>query len=127
MTKEELKFELENMNDEYELLKVKSDIIKLLDRFVTVNELEKIKEYVEKIYKQEVVKDWGFFYGMRDNIHIMADNLVEMNKIEALQYFATFMYGSLLDREPEAVGGLCATNKTMENMLLEHLKSEKVV
>lgn len=127
MTKDELRFELDNLRDEYARLKVKSDIIKLLDRFVTASELEKVKEYAEKIYKQEVVKNWGFFYGMRDNIHDMADNLAERQNIEELQYFATFMYGVLLNKEPQAIEGLNATNKTMQKMLLEHLTSEKAV
>lgn len=127
MTKSELKFELDNLRDEYALLKVKTDIIKLLDRFVTVDELDKVKNYAEKVYKQETLKHWDFFFGMRDNIHDMADNLVEMQNVEELQFFATLMYGSLLDKEPKAIEGLYSTNETMQKMLLEHLMSEKAV
>lgn len=127
MTKSELRFELDDLRVEYEFLKVKTDIIKLLDRFVTVDELNKIKDYAEKVYKQETMKDWGFFYGMRDNVHDMADNLVEMQNVEELQYFATLMYGLLLDKEPKAIEGLYSTNETMQKMLLEHLMSEKAV
>lgn len=127
MTKSELRFELDNLRVEYEFLKVKTDIIKMLDRFVTVRELNKIKDYADKVYKQETLKNWGFFYGMRDNIHDMADNLAEMQNIEELQYLATLMYGLLLDKEPKATEGLCSTNETMQKMLLEHLLSEKAV
>lgn len=108
MTKSELRFELDNLRDEYAVLKVKADIIKLLDRFVTVSELTKVKEYIEAVYEQDTLKTFGSFYGMRDNIHKMADNLAELQKVEELQYFSRLMYLALNEKVPEATEGVHA-------------------
>lgn len=127
MTKSELKTELDDLRYEHEKLKVKTDIIKLLDRFVTIDELEKIRDFAEKIYKNETVKNWGFLYGMRDNIIDMADNLAEIENVDELQYLAHFMFGMLLDKEPSATDRLYTMTPTMKEMLLDNMTSKKVV
>lgn len=125
MTKSELKTELDELRVEYDMLKLKSDISAICDRFVTSMELQKVKDYVEKVYEQEVVGRWGFWYGVRDNIHDMADKMAELQDFDNLHYFNVFMYGALLDDNPSATDGLHTMTDDMKKMLLKHLLEEK--
>ena len=54
MTKAELRCELDNMRIEYDIMTLRNDIMKLVDRMVLSTDLQKIKDYTEKIYKQEM-------------------------------------------------------------------------
>lgn len=56
MTKAELKRELDGLRCEYDTLKVKDDIIKILDRMPTSIELEEIRKYAEKVYQKSIDK-----------------------------------------------------------------------
>lgn len=125
MTKSELKTELDELRCEYKMLKLKSDISAICDRFVTSMELQKVKDYAEKVYKQEVVEHWGFWYGVRDNIRDMADKLAELQDFDHLHYFNAFMYGMLLSDNPSATEGLHTMPDDMKKMLLKHLLEEK--
>lgn len=125
MTKSELKTELDELRCEYEMLKLKSDISAICDRFVTSMELQKVKDYAEKVYKQEVVERWGFWYGVRDNIRDMADKMAELQDFDHLHYFNAFMYGMLLSDNPSATEGLHTMTDDMKKMLLKHLLEEK--
>lgn len=127
MTKGELKREVETLRYEYDKLRIKEDIVKMLDRIVTNSDLELIRDYVEKIYKKELEKNWGFFYGMRDNIVDMANNLVEVQNVKELQYLNHVMYYMLLDSEPNAVEGLYTMTDGMKKELLKHLMGQKAV
>lgn len=125
MTKSELKAELDELRDEYKMLKLKSDISAICDRFVTSMELQKVKDYAEKVYEQEVVEHWGFWYGVRDNIHDMADKMAELQDFDNLHYFNAFMYGMLLSDNPSATEGLHTMTDDMKKILLKHLLEEK--
>ncbi len=127
MKKEELKFELENVRYEYDKMLLKAEIVKMLDRMVTTDELKQIKDYVEKIYKNDIAGDWGFLFGVRDNIVDMVNNLADKQKAEELQYFNQFMYRMLLERESNATEGLYTVTNGMEKALLEHLLNKKAV
>ncbi|MGN0340145.1 MAG: hypothetical protein ACI4D0_06575 [Lachnospira sp.] len=120
MTKAELRFELDNMRIEYDRMVLRNDIMKLVDRMVLSMDLQKVKDFVEDVYKQEM-EHWGFLYGMRDNIHDMADNLADMQNVDELQYFNHAMYYCLLDREPEATEGIYTTTGSMRKAVIEHL------
>lgn len=125
MTKSELKFELDKLRSEYDKLKLKDEISAICDRFVTSMELQKVKDYAEKVYKQEVVERWGFLYGVRDNIHDMTDRLLETQDFDSLNYLNVFMYGMLLQKNPVVVEDLCTMTDDMKKMLFKHLLEEK--
>lgn len=120
MTKAELRFELDNMRIEYDRMALRNDIMKLVDRIVLSMDLQKIKDFADDVYKQEM-EHWGFLYGMRDNIHDMADNLADMQNVDELQYINHVMYYYLLDREPEATEGLYTITDSMRKAVLEYL------
>lgn len=121
MTKAELRCELDNMRIEYDRMTLRNDIVKLVDRMVLSMDLQKVKDYTEKIYKQEM-EHWGFLYGMRDNLCDMANNLTNMQNVDELQYINHVMYYCLLDREPEATEGLYTTTDSMAKAKLEHIE-----
>lgn len=125
MTKSELKFELDNLRMDYDRLAIMRDIMVMVGRMVTTMDLQKIKDFVGKVYKEKVAGDWGFLYGVRDNICDMADNLAGLQNVEELQYFNTLMYGMLLNREPQATDGLHTMTSGMKNILVEHLQESK--
>jgi len=126
MTKSELAFELDNLRMEYDRMALMQEIMVMVSRMVTTMDLRKIKDYVEKVYKEKVAGDWGFLYGVRDNIVDMANNLAELQNVDELQYFNAFMYGMLLSREPKATEELYTMTSGMKNALLKHLQeSEK--
>ena len=125
MTKEELRFELEDLRDEYERMTLRNDIVKLVDRMVLFTDLQKVKDYIEGVYKQEM-EEWGFLYGMRDNIHDIADNLANVQNVNELQYFNHFMYLKLLDKKPKATEGLYTITNDMRKAKLEHIEKEGV-
>lgn len=120
MTKAELRFELDNMRIEYDRMALRNDIMKLVDRIVLSMDLQKIKDFAEDVYKQEM-EHWGFLYGMRDNLCDMANNLTNMQNVDELQYINHVMYYCLLDREPEATEGLYTITDSMRKAVLEHL------
>lgn len=122
---EHLQFELEKANDECELMKAKEEVKEYIDRLVTIKSVNKAKEYVEKVYKEQM-KTWGFLFGMRDNIVDMANNLADLQNVNELQYLQHVMYCMLLDREPNAIKGLHTTTDGMDKALLKHLKKEGV-
>lgn len=121
MTKAELRCELDNMRIEYDRMTLRNDIVKLVDRMVLSMDLQKVKDYTEKIYKQEM-EHWGFLYGMRDNLCDMANNLTNMQNVDELQYINHVMYYCLLDREPEATEGLYTITDSMTKAKLEHIE-----
>lgn len=120
------KYELEEIKEEYDLMKAKEETKKYIDRLICIDDVNKAKDYAEKVYKDVMDKHWGFFFGMRDNIHDMADNLADMQQIDKLQYFNLLMYGVLLNDEPKAVEGLHTMLQPMKDLLLEHLMKEGV-
>lgn len=122
---EHLQFELEKAKDECELMKAKEEVKEYIDRLVTIKSVNKAKEYVEKVYKEQM-KTWGFLFGMRDNIVDMANNLADLQNVNELQYLQHVMYCMLLDCEPNATKGLHTTTDGMEKALLKHLKKEGV-
>ncbi len=125
MAKSELKFELNNLRMEYDRMTLMRDIMVMVGRMVTTIDLQKIKDYVEKVYKEKVSGNWGFYYGVRDNIVDMVNNLAEMQNIEELQYFNILMYGILLNKEPKAIEGLHTMTSGMKDILVEHLQKGK--
>lgn len=125
MTKSEMSFELDNLRMEYDRLSIMRDIMVMVGRMVTTMDLKKIRDYVEKVYKEKVAGDWAFLYGVHDNIVDMANNLAELQNVEELQYFNILMYGMLLNREPKATEGLHTMTSGMKNILVEHLQEEK--
>lgn len=127
MTKSELKFELDNLRMEYDRLAVMRDIMVIVGRMATTMDLQKIKDYAEKVYDKTVANSWAYLYGVHDNIVDMADNLAELQNVEELQYFNTLMYGMLLNREPQATEGLHTMTSSMKSVLLEHLQERKAV
>ena len=54
MAKSELKFELNNLRMEYDRMTLMRDIMVMVGRMVTTIDLQKIKDYVEKVYKEKV-------------------------------------------------------------------------
>lgn len=124
MTKAELRCELDNMRIEYDIMTLRNDIVKLVDRMVLSMDLQKVKDFTEDIYKQEM-EHWGFLYGMRDNIHDMADNLADMQNVNELQYFNHLMYFCLLDKEYKATEGLYTNTDSMGKALLKHLTNRE--
>lgn len=126
MTKAELKCELDNMRIEYDRMALRNDIMKLVDRMVLSMDLQKIKDYTEKIYKREM-ENFGFLYGMRDNIHDMADNLANVQNVDELQYFNHVMYFCLLEKEPNATDGLYTMTDAMRKALIEHISNREAV
>ena len=128
MTKRELTLELDDMRDEYDRLTIINDIIKIVNRIALISDLQKVKAFTEQIYKQEMEEEWLYsIYGMRDNIHDMADNLVVEDCREELLYYSHLMYGFLLDRVPEATEGLYAITDEMRKVLLKHITKDKAV
>lgn len=125
MTKAELKRELDDLRCEYDTLKTKNDIIKLLDRMPTSIELEEVKKCAEKIYQKSMDKHWGFLNGVHDNICDMADNLLETRDCTMLNHLNVFVYGTLLHENPTATEGVKTMTDNMKKMLLEHLMAEK--
>lgn len=125
MSKSELKIELENLRLEYEDIVLKEEIIKMIKRIPASDALFKIKDYVEKVYKENVAGGWGFMHGVHGNIVDMADNLLEMRNYEQLQYFNCFMYSMLQNREPEATEGLYTMTPGMQKSLIKRLTEEK--
>lgn len=121
MTKAELRCELDNMRIEYDKMALRNDIVKLVDRIVLSWDLQKIKDFVEDIYKQDM-EHWGFLHGMRDNIHDMADNLVNEQNVDELQYYNHLMYFGLLDREPNAIEGLYTITDSMAKAKLKYVE-----
>lgn len=113
--------EFELMKDEYEIIRVKEETKKCIDRLVCIDEVNKVKSFVNKIYNDDMEKHWGFLFGMRDNIHDMADKLADMQDWNRLQYFNLLMYGVLLEEVPSAVDGLHTMSKPMKELLLEKL------
>lgn len=90
MTKAELKRELDELRCDYDTLKIKNDIIKLLDRMPTSIELEKVSKYAEKVYQKSIDNDWTFLHGVHDNICNMVDNLLEAGDYRTLNYLNCF-------------------------------------
>lgn len=125
MTKSEMSFELDNLRMEYDRLTLVQEIMVMVNHMVTTMDLQRIKDFVEKVYNEKVAGDWGFLYGVRDNIVDMANNLAELQNVDELQYHNIFMYGMLLDKEPKATEGLHTVTSGMNKMLLEHLQKSK--
>ncbi len=123
MSKADLRIELEDLRLEHKIIKLREDIIKMINRIDATGELEKIKDFAEKQYKDSYLAKFGCLGGMRDNIQDMAENLAEIQNTKELQYFNGLMYGLLLDRDPDATDGLYMT-PGMENMLLKHLQKK---
>lgn len=123
MSKTDLRIELDDLRREYKIIKLREDIIKMINRIDTTDELEKIKKFTEKQYNDSYLANFGYLSGMRDNIQDMAENLAEIQNINELRYFNGLMYGLLLDREPDATDGLYMT-PGMESMLLKHLQKK---
>lgn len=126
MTKTELQYENEELRDELEFIKVKEEIKKMVDRMVTIKDLNEIKEKVEKVYNKSIAGEWRRLYGMRDNIHDMVDNLSRQMDFEKLEYFNHFMYYKLLYDNSDAIKGLHTMTKDMELHLLKNLQKEVV-
>lgn len=126
MTKSELQYENEELRDELEFIKVKEEIKKMVDRMVTIRDLNEIKEKVEKVYNKSVAGEWKNLFGMRDNLHDMVDNLSEQRDFEKLQYFNHCMYYALVNDNSESIKGLHSITKDMKLKLLEHLQEEGV-
>lgn len=126
MTKAELKRELDDLRCDYDTLKAKNDIIKLLDRMPTRFELEEVRKYAEKVYQKSMDKHWGFLNGVHDNTCNMLDNLLEAGDYSMLNYLNCFVYCELLDKNPTATEGVKTMTDDMEKLLLEHLIAEKV-
>ena len=127
MTKTELKVELDDLRNEYDMMALRAEIVKMIDRMVTVSDLKKIRDFVEKVYKKEVAGTWGFWYGMRDNIVDMANNLADEQNIQELQYLNHFMFATVLQNAPDAAKGLHTVTSDMEHSLLKHLREVKAV
>ena len=125
MTKAELKRELDVLRDDYDTLKIKNDIIKLLDRMPTSIELEEVSKYAEKVYQKSIDKDWTFLHGVHDNICNMVDNLLEARDYRTLNYLNCFVYGTLLNENSTATEGAKAMTDDMKKILLEHLMAQK--
>lgn len=125
MTKAELKRALEDLRCEYDALKIKNDIIKLLDRMPTSMDLKEIKKYAEKVYQKSMDKHWGFLNGVHDNICNMADNLLEARDFNTLKYLNAFVYATLLNENPTATEGIKTMTDDMKALLLKHLMAEK--
>ena len=125
MTKAELKRELDGLRCEYDTLKVKDDIIKILDRMPTSIELEEIRKYAEKVYQKSIDKHWYFLNGVHDNICNMVDNLLETGDYSTLNYLNCSVYGKLLDENPTATEGVKTMTGDMEKLLLKHLMAER--
>lgn len=115
------KYELEEIKEEYDLLIAKEQAKQFIDKLVTIDEVNSIKDYAEDVYKNSITDTWGFLYGMRDNIHDMTENLAKVQDYQKLQYFNTLMYGILLEHKPNIVDGLYTMSKPMKDILLEHL------
>lgn len=79
MTKSELAVELDHLRIAYDRMVLMQDIVVMVGRMVTTMDLWKIKDYVEKVYKDKVAGNWGFLYGVRDNIVDMANNLAKLS------------------------------------------------
>ena len=124
MSKSDLRFELDNLRIEYEHMMLQKEIYKLVDRIASINALQEIKEFVEKIYEKKVTNNCIYTQGARDNIVDMADNLLKTLNWQQLKYFNEFMYGMLLNSEPSATEGLYNITPNMENMLLKHLQKK---
>ena len=124
MTKDELRFELDNLRDDYKHLKLMNDIVSLILKFPTSIELEKVKTATEKAYN-ESLKDWGFWYGMRDNIVKMAEMATDSQNIDELQYLNMFMFCTLLDNMPEIVDGIPFMTDNMKKYCFERMQEKK--
>lgn len=118
LTKPELETELDDLRIECDRMETKQEIMDIINRIVTVSDLQKIKDYAEKVYK-ESMKHWGMMYGVRDNIVDMADNLAELQNFEELQFFNSLMYGMLLDSEPRATENLSTVTDGMRKSFFE--------
>lgn len=125
MTKAEAKRELDNLRCEYDTLKIKNDIIKLLDRMPTSIELEEVRKCAENVYQKSMDKHWYFLNGVHDNICDMVDNLLETRDYSMLKYLNCFVYGTLLNENPTATEGVKTITEDMKGLLLEHLMAEK--
>lgn len=125
MTKSEMATELEHIRMDYDRMVLMQEIMVMVSRMVTTMDLQRIKDFTEKVYKEKVAGDWGFLYGVRDNIVDMANNLVKLQNIDELQYQNIFMYGMLLDKEPKATEGLRTVTSGMNKMLLKHLQESR--
>ena len=125
MTKAELKRELDDLRCDYDTLKAKDDIIKILDRMPTSIELEEVRKYAEKMYQKSVDKHWSFLYGVHDNICNMVDNLLESRDYSMLNYLNCFVSGKLLSENPTAAEGAKTMTDDMEKLLLRHLMAER--
>lgn len=125
MTKSELAVELDHLRIAYDRMVLMQDIVVMVGRMVTTMDLQKIKDYVEKVYKDKVAGNWGFLYGVRDNIVDMANNLAKLQNVDELQYMNSLMYGMLLSKEPRATEGLRTMTSGMKDMLLEHMQEQE--
>ncbi|MCM1441884.1 MAG: hypothetical protein NC131_22130 [Roseburia sp.] len=125
MTKSEMAFELDNLRMEYDRLALMQEIMVIVGRMVTTDELQRIKDYVEKVYKESIAGRWAFIYGVRDNIVDMVNNLADLCNSGELNYFNLLMYGMLLNREPEATKGLHTVTDGMKSILLDNLQENE--
>ena len=120
MTKSKLQYENEELRDELEFIKVKEEIKKMVDRMALIDDLNEIKEKVEKVYNKSIAGEWHRLFGMRDNIHDMVDNLSDKMDFENLQYFNHYMYYKLVNDNSDAIKGLHTMTKDMKLYFLEH-------
>lgn len=127
MTKAELRYELDDLRSEYDRMMLRNEIVNKIDKLVAFEQLEIVHDFVNKVYKKEICDKFGFWYGMRDNIVDMANNLAEMQNTECLRFINHFMYSMLLDKEPSATDNLYTMTDSMRKALLEHLTNDKVV
>lgn len=96
MKKSDLRFELENMRDEYDKSMLKQEICRMIDRMTLASDLRKVRDYTELVYKEFATNEhWWRIHGMKDNIVSMVENLSEQYQAGELQYWCDFMYGRL--------------------------------
>lgn len=95
MKKDDLRFELEALREEYDVLMLKQELHRMIDRIDLASDLREVRDYTEKAYKRFTGK-WKNLYGCRDDIVAMTDNLASKLHADKLAYFSHFMYASLL-------------------------------
>ena len=118
MSKNELRFELDTLRDDYRHLESIVEIIRILLKLPTYIELEQVKSKAEAVYKKSM-DSWGFLFGLRDNIIKMAETLAEKREVEELKQENMLMFYGVYDTVPEIIDDIPFITDEMKNHCFE--------
>lgn len=101
MDRRDLESAYYDLMDDYERLQIINSISKKLNRILFKPDLQKIEAYVDYIYKNRMAVFFSESYGVRDNIHDMADGFLAACRPDILNYINIILFNIALDEFPE--------------------------